>query len=90
MAELTGDAPLGDLAKGLDKVPPADWDRLVLAYEPVWAIGTGRTATPDDAAQVHELIRFTISRRGGIRRGTMRQAGCAAGLPGSSACAARA
>ena len=47
----------------LDKVPPADWERLVLAYEPVWAIGTGRTATPDDAAQVHELIRFTLGRR---------------------------
>ena len=36
----------------------ADWARMVLAYEPVWAIGTGRNATPDDAAQVHELIRF--------------------------------
>ena len=48
----------------LDKVPPADWERMVLAYEPVWAIGTGRNATPDDAAQVHELIRFTVSRRG--------------------------
>jgi len=36
----------------------------VLAYEPVWAIGTGRNATPDDAAQVHELIRFTVGRRG--------------------------
>ena len=48
----------------LDKVPPADWERLVLAYEPVWAIGTGRNATPDDAAQVHELIRFTVGRRG--------------------------
>jgi triosephosphate isomerase (TIM) len=48
----------------LDKVPPADWATLVLAYEPVWAIGTGRTATPDDAAQVHELIRFSLGRRG--------------------------
>jgi triosephosphate isomerase len=48
----------------LDKLSPTDWERLVLAYEPVWAIGTGRTATPDDAAQVHELIRFTVSRRG--------------------------
>jgi triosephosphate isomerase len=48
----------------LDKVAPADWARLVLAYEPVWAIGTGRNATPDDAAQVHELIRFTVGRRG--------------------------
>jgi triosephosphate isomerase (TIM) len=48
----------------LDKVAPADWAGLVVAYEPVWAIGTGKHATPDDAAQVHELIRFTVGRRG--------------------------
>ena len=48
----------------LDKVPMADWARVVVAYEPVWAIGTGRNATPDDAAQVHELIRFMAGRRG--------------------------
>ncbi|MFQ5494121.1 MAG: triose-phosphate isomerase [Phycisphaerae bacterium] len=32
-------------------------DRLVIAYEPVWAIGTGKTATPDEAQEVHALIR---------------------------------
>src|SRR5829696_6579478 len=32
-------------------------DRLALAYEPVWAIGTGRTATPDQAEEAHELIK---------------------------------
>jgi triosephosphate isomerase (TIM) len=48
----------------LERIGPADWDRVVLAYEPVWAIGTGKNATPDDAAQVHELIRFELSRRG--------------------------
>jgi triosephosphate isomerase len=47
----------------LEKLAAADWARLVVAYEPVWAIGTGRNATPDDAAQVHELIRFTLGRR---------------------------
>ena len=52
------------LAPLLDRVAAEDWSRLVLAYEPVWAIGTGRNATPDDAAQVHELIRFSIARRG--------------------------
>ena len=41
---------------------PADWTRLVLAYEPVWAIGTGKNATPDDAAQIHELIRMELGR----------------------------
>ena len=47
-----------------ERIGAADWERVVLAYEPVWAIGTGRNATPDDAAQVHELIRFELSRRG--------------------------
>jgi triosephosphate isomerase len=46
-----------------DRIEPADWERVSLAYEPVWAIGTGKNATPDDAAQVHELIRFQLSRR---------------------------
>jgi triosephosphate isomerase len=32
-------------------------DRLAIAYEPVWAIGTGRTATPEQAEEVHELIK---------------------------------
>jgi triosephosphate isomerase (TIM) len=48
----------------LARVAPSDWPRVVLAYEPVWAIGTGKNATPDDAAQVHELIRFQLARRG--------------------------
>jgi triosephosphate isomerase len=48
----------------LERVPSAEWGRVVVAYEPVWAIGTGRNATPDDAAQVHELIRFELGRRG--------------------------
>ena len=50
------------------RVDPAHWERVVLAYEPVWAIGTGKNATPDDAAQVHELIRFELGRRGVTRR----------------------
>jgi triosephosphate isomerase (TIM) len=41
---------------------PADWAKVVLAYEPVWAIGTGKNATPDDAAQIHELIRMELGR----------------------------
>lgn len=39
------------------KLDGSDWDKIVLAYEPVWAIGTGLAATPDDAQAVHEEIR---------------------------------
>lgn len=34
-----------------------DWSRVVIAYEPVWAIGTGKTATPDQAQEVHAQVR---------------------------------
>ena len=54
---------LRQLAGALDHVDAADSGRIMIAYEPVWAIGTGRTATPDDAAQVHFLIRLDLSRR---------------------------
>ncbi len=39
--------------------------KLVVAYEPVWAIGTGRTATPAQAQEVHAFIRQQVSRLGG-------------------------
>jgi triosephosphate isomerase len=48
----------------LAALQPDDWTRVALAYEPVWAIGTGKNATPDDAAQIHELIRMALSRKG--------------------------
>lgn len=35
----------------------SDWNRIVIAYEPVWAIGTGKTATPDMAQETHAYIR---------------------------------
>jgi triosephosphate isomerase len=48
----------------LEALEPTEWNRVVLAYEPVWAIGTGKNATPDDAAQIHELIRMELGRHG--------------------------
>ncbi len=47
----------------LDVVPVADWPRLVLAYEPVWAIGTGLTATPEQAQEAHAFLRSQIAER---------------------------
>ncbi|MEX0935711.1 MAG: triose-phosphate isomerase, partial [Gemmatimonadota bacterium] len=41
---------------------------LLLAYEPVWAIGTGRTATPDDASQAHGILRDRLARHLGEDR----------------------
>ncbi|MDR1908724.1 MAG: triose-phosphate isomerase [Spirochaetaceae bacterium] len=48
--------------KGLEGVNAADLDRVVIAYEPVWAIGTGKTATPEDANAMHGWIRRVIGK----------------------------
>src|SRR6266508_271758 len=52
---------IGQLQAGLADVAPASLDDLVIAYEPVWAIGTGDTATPDDAQAMHATIRRTLA-----------------------------
>ncbi|KAA8497169.1 Triosephosphate isomerase, cytosolic [Porphyridium purpureum] len=43
--------------KALGDVIGSDWSKIVIAYEPVWAIGTGKVATPEQAEEVHEAIR---------------------------------
>jgi triosephosphate isomerase (TIM) len=48
---------LAQLTKALESVPPAGAPKLVVAYEPVWAIGTGEVATPQDAQEVCGAIR---------------------------------
>jgi triosephosphate isomerase len=48
---------MGQVDAILDEVSGNPSKRIVLAYEPVWAIGTGETATPDDAAEAHGLLR---------------------------------
>jgi triosephosphate isomerase len=55
----------GQLEGSLASVPPERADDVVVAYEPVWAIGTGRTATPELAQEVHALIRAQLRRRFG-------------------------
>lgn len=41
-------------------LPETSWERVVLAYEPVWAIGTGETASPEQAQEMHAFIRKAI------------------------------
>ncbi|MBI4412859.1 MAG: triose-phosphate isomerase [candidate division NC10 bacterium] len=49
----------------LEGLTGADLGRLILAYEPVWAIGTGRTATPEQAQDVHRALRRLLGELGG-------------------------
>ncbi|HEX2450428.1 MAG TPA: triose-phosphate isomerase [Gemmatimonadales bacterium] len=63
-AGRTEDAVRRQLDLVLEVVATADRSRLLIAYEPVWAIGTGRNATPADAAQVHRFIRSRVEGRG--------------------------
>ncbi|KGE73723.1 triose-phosphate isomerase [Spirochaeta lutea] len=50
------------LLSGLEGVTEEMLAKVVIAYEPVWAIGTGKTATPQDADSVHQVIRQTIGK----------------------------
>jgi triosephosphate isomerase len=47
----------GQLAAGLDSAEAVEIPGMVIAYEPIWAIGTGKTATPDDAQEMNSSIR---------------------------------
>jgi len=49
------------LNDGLFHISESDWSNIVIAYEPVWAIGTGETASPDQAQEMHKYIRETIA-----------------------------
>jgi triosephosphate isomerase len=55
------------VAGGLKEIPAADAARILVAYEPVWAIGTGKTATPAQAQEVHAFLRGRLKElwRGG-------------------------
>jgi triosephosphate isomerase (TIM) len=53
------------LVDGLFSLPAADMGKIVIAYEPVWAIGTGLTATPDQAQEMHHFIRGLVKEKYG-------------------------
>src|SRR6202042_3469133 len=48
---------------GLDALTEHEFSRILLAYEPVWAIGTGKTATPEMAADAHAFLREQIRKK---------------------------
>jgi len=49
------------LENGLFTIPAEDFKKVIIAYEPVWAIGTGLTATPEQAQEMHKYIRGLVS-----------------------------
>jgi triosephosphate isomerase len=51
----------GQIRAGLAGVPDSQIAAMVIAYEPIWAIGTGRTATPDDAQEMCGAIRAVVA-----------------------------
>lgn len=71
-AGVTGDVVTRQIDAVLAMCGIAGFARAIIAYEPVWAIGTGRTASPEQAQEVHALIRGRIAREdagvaGGLR-----------------------
>ncbi len=51
---------LRQLRTGVSRMDPRDVAEMMIAYEPVWAIGTGRTAQPEDATAVHAAVRRAL------------------------------
>src|SRR6202011_3635233 len=66
-AKLTLDVVVRQLQ---GSVPDGAGALLVIAYEPVWAIGSGLTPTPGDVAEVHGMIRSAVSARFGVAIGS--------------------
>jgi triosephosphate isomerase len=50
------------LRDGLFHLEKKDWSNIILAYEPVWAIGTGETASPEQAQEMHKFIRTLVEK----------------------------
>lgn len=57
---VTNDVVKKQIVSGLMNVTSDDLTNIIIAYEPIWAIGTGKTATPEQAQEVHSFIRGLI------------------------------
>ena len=66
-ANRTREVVEGQLRHGLAGLTAEDWARTAIAYEPVWAIGTGRNATPDQAQDVHAFLRGVLAGMTSVR-----------------------
>jgi len=55
------------LKNALFHIKSDDWSHIILAYEPVWAIGTGETATPEQAQEMHAFIRNLVAKHYGVK-----------------------
>jgi triosephosphate isomerase (TIM) len=51
------------IRKSLFHLKESDWKNIILAYEPVWAIGTGETASPEQAQEMHSFIRNAVEKK---------------------------
>jgi triosephosphate isomerase len=59
-ADKTKTILVSQFQKGISKLTPEQFAKILIAYEPVWAIGTGKTATPEIAAEAHRMIRGQV------------------------------
>ncbi len=64
-AEKQNDYVKTQLVETIFNLSPEDFKKLIIAYEPIWAIGTGKTATSDQAQEIHAFIRSTIAEKFG-------------------------
>ncbi len=61
----TKDIVRNQISEGFDGLTAKDFENCTIAYEPVWAIGTGKTATPEDAEEIHKYIRELVDSKYG-------------------------
>ncbi|MCH8326048.1 MAG: triose-phosphate isomerase [Bacteroidetes bacterium] len=57
---ITNDVIKKQISEGMKGLSEEDVNKIIIAYEPIWAIGTGKTATPEQAQEVHKFIRSLL------------------------------